>query len=96
MPISLEEVKHIANLARIELALDELENYRSQLSAILDYFERLKDVDTSEVISAASQATQQTILREDLPAPGLSLEDLLRNAPEVEENQFRIPPVFDE
>jgi len=95
MPITLEEVKHIATLARIELTPDELDNYRTQLSSILDYFELLQKLDTAEMLSAVYEFGIQADLRADQPTAGLVLEDLLRNVAEVEENQFRVPPVFD-
>ncbi len=93
--LSREEVLHIAYLARLELTEEEIEEYRKQLSAILDYFERLKEVDTEGIPPTASVLPPRTVLREDEPQQGLSREELLANAPDVEDGQFRVPPVLD-
>ncbi len=93
--LSREEVLHIAHLARLELTEEEIEEYRKQLSAILDYFERLKEVDTEGIPPTASVLPPRTVLREDEPQQGLSREELLANAPDVEDGQFRVPPVLD-
>ena len=107
MVLSLKEVEHIAELARLELTAEEKVRYQEQLSAILDYAARLQAVDTAEIepLSAASPtetanpranaAPGRSALRPDRPHPGLSLEDLLRNAPQAEQNQFRVPPVME-
>ncbi len=95
MMLSREEVLHIAHLARLELTEEEIEEYRKQLSAILDYFERLKEVDTEGIPPTASVLPPRTVLREDEPQQGLSREELLANAPDVEDGQFRVPPVLD-
>ncbi len=93
--LSREEVLHIAHLARLELTDEEIEQYQWQLSAILDYFERLKEVDTEGIPPTASVLPPRTVLREDEPRKGLSREELLANAPDVEDGQFRVPPVLD-
>ena len=95
MSLTLEEVKHIANLARLELSEDELKRYRGQLSAILDYFQQLESVDTENVPPTTNVSVGQTALREDQTQPGLTLDELLQNAPENDERLFRVPPVFE-
>jgi aspartyl-tRNA(Asn)/glutamyl-tRNA(Gln) amidotransferase subunit C len=95
MPLTVEEVKHIADLARLSLTDEEVERYRSQLSAILDYAARLQAVDTADIPPTSSVLPGRTVLRADEARPGLSLEELLQNAPEAEDRQFRIPPVFE-
>jgi len=95
MSLSLEEVEHIAELARLELSAEEKEHYREQLSAILDYAARLLALDTTGIPPTASVLPPHSALRPDQPQPGLSLEELLRNAPDVTDNQFRVPPVLE-
>jgi aspartyl-tRNA(Asn)/glutamyl-tRNA(Gln) amidotransferase subunit C len=95
MKLTLEEVEHIANLARMSLTEGEKARYRVQLSDILDYAARLQAVDTSAISPTSSVLPYRSVLREDEPRPGLSLEDVLRNAPETEKNQFRVPPVLE-
>jgi len=95
MPLTLEEVEHIANLARLKLTEEEKARYREQLSAILDYFAQLQSLDTSQIPPTSSVLPPRSVLRQDEPRPGLTLEELLRNAPQVEGAQFRVPPVLD-
>lgn len=94
MPLSIEEVRHIALLARLELDEEALRRYSQQLSSILDHMARLREVDTSGVPPALGPLTAAP-LRPDEARPGLSSDELLKNAPEVEAGQFRIPPVFE-
>jgi aspartyl-tRNA(Asn)/glutamyl-tRNA(Gln) amidotransferase subunit C len=104
MTLTLEEVEHIAALARLELDAEELERYRQQLSAILDYAARLRELDTSEILPTTRVLPQSSIpgsddvppaLREDEPAPGLTTEDLLRSAPDSVHQQYRVPPIME-
>ena len=95
MKLSLEEVEHIAELAHLRLSEDEKARYREQLSEILDYAARLQAVDTSGISPTSSVLTARSVLRKDEPRPGLSLEEVLRNAPETEKGQFRVPPVLE-
>ena len=95
MPLSLEEVEFIAELARLDLSPLEKDLYRLQLSTILDYFTRLQALDAEGVAPTSSVLAAFSGLREDNPKPGLTLEELLHNAPETEQGQFRVPPVFD-
>jgi aspartyl-tRNA(Asn)/glutamyl-tRNA(Gln) amidotransferase subunit C len=95
MTLTIEEVEHIAELARLRLTEDEKTRYREQLSAVLDYFEQLRELDTAEIPPTSSVLPARSVLREDKSRPGLDTKDLLRNAPEVEAEQFRIPPVLE-
>ena len=95
MKLSLAEVEHIAELARLRLSEDEKARYREQLSKILDYAARLQAVDTSGISPTSNVLPVRSVLREDEPRPGLSLEEVLRNAPETEKGQFRVPPVLE-
>jgi aspartyl-tRNA(Asn)/glutamyl-tRNA(Gln) amidotransferase subunit C len=95
MPLTLEEIKHIADLARLDLTDQELSRYRAQLSAILDYFQEIQAIDTEEIPPTTSGHQPSSALREDQPSPGLELQELLRNAPDVQDKQFRVPPIFD-
>jgi aspartyl-tRNA(Asn)/glutamyl-tRNA(Gln) amidotransferase subunit C len=94
MPLSLSQVEHIANLARLDLSTEEKELYREQLSAILDYIARLQELDTTGIPPTSSVLPPRSVLRDDQARPGLQTDALLANAPLVEDNQFRIPPVF--
>jgi aspartyl-tRNA(Asn)/glutamyl-tRNA(Gln) amidotransferase subunit C len=95
MKLSLAEVEHIAELARLRLSEDEKARYREQLSEILDYAARLQAVDTSGISPTSSVLPARSVLRKDEPRKGLSLEEVLSNAPESEKGQFRVPPVLE-
>jgi aspartyl-tRNA(Asn)/glutamyl-tRNA(Gln) amidotransferase subunit C len=93
MSLTLEEVEHIAELARLELTDEEKARYREQLSDILDYAARLQTVDTSQISPTASVLAKRSILRADIAVEGLNIEQALKNAPSTSEHQFRVPPV---
>jgi len=95
MSLTLSEVQHIANLARLELSEEEIARYREQLSAILDYAARLQSVETSQTPALVSASADHLPLREDKVRPGLEIQAALRNAPQSEECQFRVPPVLE-
>lgn len=63
--ISKEEVKHIAKLARLGLTRDEVEKFQKDLSSILDYFEKLKEVDVSQVQATSHSIKIENVMRED-------------------------------
>jgi aspartyl-tRNA(Asn)/glutamyl-tRNA(Gln) amidotransferase subunit C len=95
MSLTLEQVEHIAHLARLELTAQEKARFAEQLSAILDYAARLQALDTSGIPPTASVFARQSVLRPDIVQPGLDKEVLLRNAPQTEADQFRVPPVLE-
>ena len=93
--LTLQEVEHIAELARLDLSEAEKERYRAQLSAILEYAARLQALDTDGIPPTSSVLPPRTVLRRDEPQPGLTTEELLRNAPAAQDDQFRVPPVLE-
>jgi aspartyl-tRNA(Asn)/glutamyl-tRNA(Gln) amidotransferase subunit C len=95
MPLSLQEVERIASLARLELTDAQKARYREQLEAILDHIAKLRQLDTTDVPPTASVSVPSMPLRPDEPHQSLSPDELLKNAPEQERGQFKIPPVFD-
>ena len=95
MPLTIDEVEHIARLARLELNAEQKAVYREQLSKILDYIAKLRELDTATVPPTADGGLMRMELRFDRSRPGLSTEALLKNAPDADEDQFKIPPVFE-
>ena len=95
MSLTLEEVKHIAHLARLELSAEELELYRQQLSSILEHVARLGELDTSDVQPLSSVLAEQSVLRADEPGEALPLDKLMSNAPDTDRDQFKVPPILD-
>ena len=95
MPISVEDVRHIADLARLNLTEEEESRYAEQLSAVLDYAARLNAVDTSAIPPTSSVLPFDAPLREDEPRPCPPRDVMLSNAPEQEDGMFRVPPVLE-
>ncbi len=95
MPLTLDEVRHIARLARLRLSTEEERRYAEQLSAILDYADRLKQVDTSAVPPTAAVQDLEAPLRPDTPRPGLPRERALANAAATAEGMFLVPPILE-
>jgi aspartyl-tRNA(Asn)/glutamyl-tRNA(Gln) amidotransferase subunit C len=95
MKLTLDEVEHIATLARLNLTEAEKEQYCHQLSAILEYAARLQSLDTSGIPPTSSVLPEHAALREDAVGKSLPVETTLANAPEKEKNQFRVPPVLE-
>lgn len=95
MSLSKKEVAHIASLARLALTPEELETYREQLSAILDHVAQLDELDTAGISPTSSVLPVHASLREDEPRPGLGVPALKKNAPDWDQDQFRIPPIFE-
>ncbi len=100
--LSLEEVEHIAVLARLGLSSAEKEMFRDQLSAILDYAEKLNRLDTTGVPPTTSALPLSNVMRPDEVTPSLSTDDALANAPDAERaassgeaNQFRVQAILD-
>ena len=95
MKLSYEEVKHIALLARLGLSEAELERFGEQLSNILENFEILQQVDTSDVPPTAQAITMENVLRDDETMPSLPVEEVLANAPSQEEGHFKVRAVLE-
>jgi aspartyl-tRNA(Asn)/glutamyl-tRNA(Gln) amidotransferase subunit C len=91
----LAQVEHIAELARLSLSDEEKARYQEQLSAILDYAERLQAVDTSAIPPTATVLPLRNVMRADQVLPSMSREDVLANAPQVEAESFRVQAVLD-
>ena len=95
MKLTLEEVKHIAELARLQLTGEELLLYKEQLSDILDYAAQLQSIDTAGISPTDRVINSGNVLRKDETRSGLSQQELLENAPETEKGQFKVPPILE-
>ncbi len=93
--LSLEEVEHIGELARLGLSDVEKEMFRDQLSAILDYAGMLDRLDTTGVPPTASALPLNNVMRRDEVRSSLSNEEAMANAPDAETNQFRVRAVLE-
>ncbi len=94
--LTQDEVRHVAELAKLRLTEAEIEQFTGQLSAILDYAQRLQEVDTSHVPPTPYVLPLANVMRRDEPRPGLSNDAALANAPDRDQGFFRVRAVFEE
>ena len=95
MKLSREEVLHIALLARLGLNEADVDRVSEQLSNILENFEVLQQVDTTNVPPTAQSIPLQNVMRGDEVTPSLPQSEILANAPRKEENFFRVRAVLE-
>lgn len=93
--IDLEQVRYIAHLSRLELTPEEEEKFTRQLTDILKYVEKLKELDTSNVAPTSHVLSINNVFREDELRFPLSVEQALSNAPQSRKNQFQVPRIID-
>jgi aspartyl-tRNA(Asn)/glutamyl-tRNA(Gln) amidotransferase subunit C len=93
--LSLEEVDHVAMLARLGLDPSERERMRDQLSSILEHIDLLQSVDTSAISPTAQVITLQNRMRADEVQVSLDRDDVLRNAPDSEDGMFKVRAVLE-
>ncbi|MCL6541925.1 MAG: Asp-tRNA(Asn)/Glu-tRNA(Gln) amidotransferase subunit GatC [Roseiflexus sp.] len=96
MALTLQDVEHVARLARLRLSPAELEKMRDQLSNILDHFQMLQQIDVSAVPPTAQVTDLVNVLREEEIRPSLPHEQALANAPEQQDGMFRVRAIFEE
>jgi len=94
--INEEEVKKIADLASLKLSWKKTETFAKQLSDIVDYVEKLDELDTDDIVPTAYTIPVKNVLRKDEVEESLDIEKVLKNAPEELDNQFRVPKIMDE
>lgn len=95
MSISKEEVKHIADLARLELSEEEISKFQKELSSILEYVSQLSEVDTEKVEPTFQTTGLENVFREDkVEDHELSQKEALKNAPDKKDGYFKVKPVF--
>ena len=92
--ISREEVAHVARLAQLALSEDELDAFTSQLAAVLDHAADLEALNVDDIEPSTHPFPLKNVLRVDEPGEGFEIEEVLEGAPEVEEHQFRVPPML--
>jgi aspartyl-tRNA(Asn)/glutamyl-tRNA(Gln) amidotransferase subunit C len=95
MSLTAQEVQWVAHLARLQLTEAELETMTRQLSAIVDYVDLLKQVNTDQVEPMAHALALTNVFRADEPAPSLPVADALANAPQRRGDFYSVPAVLD-
>ena len=98
MPITKADVENIATLARLELTDEETESFTRQLGSILDYIDKLNELDTTDVPPMSHCSTAggdaEYARRDDVVKPGLGQRLATENAPDAEAGYFKVPKVI--
>ncbi|HEX5531587.1 MAG TPA: Asp-tRNA(Asn)/Glu-tRNA(Gln) amidotransferase subunit GatC [Methylomirabilota bacterium] len=94
--ITLEQVDHVARLARLELSAADKERMRSELDGILSYIDKLRALDTRDVEPTSHAVPVTNVMRDDVERPSLPQEDMLANAPDRHRDMFRVPKIIEE
>ncbi|MFS0860395.1 MULTISPECIES: Asp-tRNA(Asn)/Glu-tRNA(Gln) amidotransferase subunit GatC [Paenibacillus] len=95
MSISNNDVQHVAKLARLNLTAEEEQTLTGQLNAILKYAEKLNELDTENIEPTTHVLHVSNVMREDETKESLSIGQVMRNAPEEEDGQFKVPAVME-
>ena len=93
--INSADVDKIATLARLSLSNEESETYQSQLGNILQYIDKLNEVDTSGVEPTFNVVGLMNVTRKDEPAPCLTQDEALANAPDASRGFYRVPKIIE-
>jgi aspartyl-tRNA(Asn)/glutamyl-tRNA(Gln) amidotransferase subunit C len=92
--ISKEDVAHVARLARLSLTEEELERFTGQLGAVLEHARDVEALDTAGVPPTAHPLPIRNVFREDELVTPLDREEVLSQAPAVEDHKFRVPRIL--
>ena len=93
--ISKEQVKHVANLARLAITEEKTEKLTKQLDSIITFAEQLNELDTENVEPTTHVLHMKNVLREDKASQGLPREEVLKNAPDHQDGQIRVPGIME-
>ena len=95
MPVSTDQVRHIAKLARIAMSDEEIERLAPELNNILGWVEQLGEVNTDGVEPLTAVINQKLRLRDDVVTDGNIRDEILANAPEAQHGFFAVPKVIE-
>ena len=90
--ITRDEVLHVARLARLELSDAEVARLQDELSDILEAVSKVSELDLSDVPPTAHPLEIANAWAEDVPRPSLTLDEVFANAPDREDDHFKVPP----
>jgi aspartyl-tRNA(Asn)/glutamyl-tRNA(Gln) amidotransferase subunit C len=96
MAISEKQVKHVANLAKLEFPEAELHGFTETLGKIINMVEQLEEVDTTGVPFTSNVVETINVMREDVAKKGMDRDELLKNVPESEAGFIKVPAILDD
>ncbi len=94
--ITRDEVVHVARLARLELAEDEIDRFTRQLGAILEHAADVEALEVADVEPTSHPLPLSNVMRADVVSESLERDEVMAQAPDVQDGQFRVPPVLGE
>lgn len=94
--LTKEDVKHVADLARLAITEEEAEKFAEQLVKITDFAEQLNELDTTNVEPTTHVVPLVNVFREDVAEKGLDIETVMLNVKEHEDGQIKVPPILEE
>ena len=94
MAVTKKDVEKIAELAQLKFSEEELESFTPQMNEILNYMEKLNELDTENVEPLSHPVEQTNVFREDELKPSITTEEALKNAPAKDEHYFKVPKVI--
>ena len=95
MAVSEKDIEHVALLGRLHLSPDEKKGLTQDLNMILEYVEKINELNTSQVEPTSHILPIRNVTREDVVKPSPGQEIMLQNAPDKENGFFRVPPVIE-
>ena len=93
--ITLEQVRHVARLARLELSPQDEERLRSDMDEMLAYVDKLNELDTKDVAPTTQVGEAGTPMRDDLVTNQPAADAMLANAPSRDRNYFKVPKIIE-
>ncbi|MBU8880300.1 Asp-tRNA(Asn)/Glu-tRNA(Gln) amidotransferase subunit GatC [Bacillus sp. FJAT-29790] len=93
--ISTDQVKHVANLARLAITEEEAEIFTKQLDAMISFAEQLNELDTENIEPTSHVLNMKNVMREDIPQKGLPQSEVLKNAPDHQDGQVKVPSIIE-
>ena len=94
MPVTRAEVLKVATLAKLRISEEEIEDFTRQFNQILEYFNKLNELDTTNVEPTSHVLDLKNVFREDQVQPSFPREEMLKNAPAHDKEFFRVPKVI--
>ena len=95
MIIDKSTVENISQLARLELSEEQKEKMQGDLNSVLEWMDKLNEINTDDVEPLIHMSLETNVLRQDNPKQDISHEEALTNAPKKDSNYFRVPKVID-
>src|SRR5699024_10737922 len=93
--VTKDQVLKTADLARIAISEDEAEKYSAQINEVLSYSSKILELNTDDVEPTTHGIVSGNVLREDEPKRLITREDALKNAPDTEDGQFKVPAILE-